>query len=316
MNPLTKLVSPRYPSAAAAIEKGHVTVAQLDKAREGFILKRGATVAFSPDLVVPDFSAPSNISNLDELAAALSDAAISAGLGKQQKWSVALPEGSTRTIIVTLESAPSSNSELEEILLWKMERGFGAAVDLLQVSRERLTPDGQGRGRYLATAVKQSVLAEFETVFESLGWRTGLILPRSVAESRWLTLRATPGDSLLLSSYEDGFTAAIYRGAEPVVVRSIHCEENDRLDELYRFMLFYRDRVSTQRDATPGEAKLERILLSGTGISRESVSTVLAETIDTEVAPLSLQQAGLSVPSADFSFSDLAAPTGLATLAW
>jgi hypothetical protein len=81
-------------------------------------------------------------------------------------------------------------------------------------------------------------------------------------------------------------------------------------------MLFYRDRLSIQRDAVQGEAQLERILLSGTGISRESVSTVLAETIDTEVTPLSLQQAGLSVPSADFSFSDLAAPAGLATLAW
>jgi hypothetical protein len=314
-NPFLKLVAPRYPSAAASIERGKIVVVQLDKSREGFAMKRGAAVTFRDDLVNPGFSAESNISNLDELAAAISDAALSAGLGKQQKWSVALPEGSTRTIILTLESTPSSSSELEEILLWKVERGFGYPVEELQISREKLLPDPQGRTRYLATALRKSVLAEFETVFESLGWKAGLILPRSAAEARWLTGNALEGDSLLLSSHDQGFTAAIYRQAQPLALRSILCDDDDRHDELFRFLLFYRDRLATGED---GEirSQLARMLLAGKGFSENLVSEVITETLDSEVHVLSARDLGISVPSSDFSFDDLVAPAALASMAW
>jgi hypothetical protein len=309
------LVSPRYPAAACAIEQGKVVVLELDRTRDGFALKRGATVTFADDLVRPSFEAPSVVSDPNELAASLSDAVTSAGLARQKKWSMALPERATRTLLITMESEPTSRAETEEILHWKIERGFGLPFEELQIARERLSTDSQGRARYLVTAVRSSVLNEFETVAESLGWRAGLILPRSVAEATWLKRFNDGEDSLLVSSHQEGFTALIYRGSQPVAIRSIFCDPGDRYDELYRILLFYRDRLAGVSENGAAHS-LRRLLLSGDGFSRERILEVSRETLDVDVAPLEPSSVGFSIPGGEFSFHDLAAPAGLATLAW
>ncbi|MBA3806379.1 MAG: hypothetical protein H0X14_11795, partial [Acidobacteria bacterium] len=242
MHPLSKLITPRLPTAAVGLESSSAAVVHLERRRgEGFSLRRAATVALSTSLLKPAFD-ESNIADPKELAHALEEAVTGAGLGRQRKWSVALPEAATRTVILHLDSAPGSRSELEEVLRWKTERNFGATLEELRIAREKLSPDAQGRQRYLAVGMRESVLAEYEAVFDSLGWRTGLILPRHVGEARWL-MTAGAGDAMLVSSHTEGFTVVLIRDRRPLVVRSVLCEQEDRDDELYRLLLFYRDRI-------------------------------------------------------------------------
>jgi Tfp pilus assembly PilM family ATPase len=314
-NFLGKLVSPRYPSAAVSIERGKIVVVQLDKSRQGYTIRRMAAITIPEKLVNPSFDTESNISDLQEFAAALSDVALSAGLGKQRKWSIALPEGSTRSIIITLENDPASKTELAEILRWKTERGFGASEEDIQVARERLAPDASGRARFFATAVRKSVLAEFETVFDSLGWRAGLTLPRNVAESQWISGAHLPGDSLLVTSHDGGFTVAVFRQSQPLAVRSITCDGEDRHDELYRFLLFYRDRLALHGVDTEANS-IQRLLLAGPGFAESAIGDAAAETLESDIHQLQPRDLGLIVPTDQISFGDLAAATGLAQMAW
>ena len=98
--------------------------------------------------------------------------------------------------------------------------------------------------------VRLAVLAEYEAVFERLGWDVGLVLPRHIGEAWWLMRSGNAGkpdasqDALLVSSHEEGFTAVISRAGEPVLVRGVACDAEDRLDELYRLLLFYRERLA------------------------------------------------------------------------
>ena len=157
---------------------------QLERGRGGASsVRRAATIALPESLIRPSFE-ESNISDPVELSAALRDLAASAGLLQQKRWSVALPESASRTLILTLESAPSSRAELEEVLTWKMERGFGVPLAELSISRERLPADAQGRDRYLVVATPTAVLAEYEHALHSLGWRAGLIVPRHIGEGQ------------------------------------------------------------------------------------------------------------------------------------
>src|SRR5262249_53875 len=146
----------------------------------------------------PSFDEP-NVENVEQLAGMLNELAASAGLLKQKRWSLSLPEATAKTLVLTMESQSQSASELQDVLKWKVERGFGAPLEELAVSRERLQKDAQGRDRYLAIAVRKSVLAEYESVLERLGWRAGLILPRHLGEAQWLVRNGSFGDSLLLS---------------------------------------------------------------------------------------------------------------------
>ena len=313
-NPLSKLINPWYPSTALGFEKGIATMVQLDRGRGGATrLRRAATIDLPESLIRPSFDEP-NISDPSELKAVLTELATSAGLLQQKRWSVALPDATSRSLILTLESRPASNAELEEVLTWKMERGFGGSLAELSISRERLPADTQGRDRYLVVATRASILAEFESVLVSLGWRAGLILPRHIGEGQWLTMNGEPGDALLLSSSEKGFTAVVFRGKQPLIIRTVTCEPDECEDELYRLLLFYRDRRG-------GEAEqmghlLSRLLVVGELLGKDRAGEIVNETLGANLHSLNAEDLGLQLATRELSFDAIAAPAGLAALSW
>ena len=286
---------------------------QLERGRGGsFSLRRAATVALPDSLIHPSFDEP-NISDPRELQAALKDLATSAGLLQQRKWSVALPDAASRTLILTLESAPASRAELEEVLTWKMERGFGTPLDELSVSRERLPADSQGKDRYLVVATPAAILSEYESVLQSLGWRAGLIVPRHLGEGQWLTQNGSRGDALLLSSSEKGFTAVVFRGKQPLIVRRVACDPTECEDELFRLLLFYRDRRSGESEQLP---QLARMLIVGKSLSKDRACEIVSETLGADLRSLDAADLGLQLVTRELSFDAIAAPAGLATLSW
>src|ERR1051325_9454636 len=110
-----------------------------------------------------------------------------------------------------MESQSQSAGELQDVLRWEIERGFGAAFEELSISKDRLQKDTHGRARYLVIAVRKSVLAEYEALLDSLGWRAGLILPRHLGEAQWLVRGRGGGGSLLLSGSSQGVTGGFFR---------------------------------------------------------------------------------------------------------
>jgi len=300
-----KLLQPRIPSCAVGIERAVASVVQLDRSRGGFVVRRAATLNLPPDLVRASFD-ESNVEPAS-LAAALSDLATSAGLLRQKKWSASLPEATTRTAILTIESGGGSRREIEELIEWKIERTFGAPAAELQVAREQLPANDQKQERYLATAVRLSILAEYEAAFAALGWHAGIVLPRHVGEQQWLSDGA--GDGLLLSAHDEGFTAVLLRRGRPITVRSVFCDPHECDDELHRVLLFYRERSGSNGDG------VSRLLVIGEGLDRNRVAEIARDSLGVNLQPLDAGDVGLSIPG-DLPFDTIAAPAGLARLAW
>lgn len=315
---LSKLINPQFPATALGLEKESAAVVQLQKAGRGqFKLRRAATIDLPEDLINPGFD-EKNIKDSQELAALINELTISAGLGKQRKWSVTLPEATSRSLVMTMESKATSGSELEEVFQWKAERAFGANYKDLRVSREKLTPDPNGNERYLIVGIKLDVLAEYETVFNLLRWNTGLILPRHFGESRWLELLTKKNvneDSLLISSHQDGFTAILVSNSQPVVIRSVLCDEEYE-DELYRFLLFCRDRIF-DKDVSKAERSLQSFLIVGEGFTKERVKQLVDDTLHVKPRALGADDVGLvNLLSSRLAFDEVAAAAGAASMAW
>jgi len=308
--PLHKLVKPRLPSAAIGIESNVASLVQLDRGRGGFVIRRAASLNLSPELIKPGFDQP-NISDPVVLATVLTDLSTSAGLLRQRKFSACLPEATTRSAVVTIEGTTGSRREAEEMFEWKLERSFGAPASELRVSRERMAPDAQRHTRYLVNAVRRDVLAEYESLFHSLRWHVGLILPRHTGEEQWLR-NGRHGDGLLLTAHDDGFTAVLMRGEKPLAVRSVFCEPTEREDELHRILLFYRDRLGTPAQAT----SVDRVLVLGERVDKQRVAKIVRDTFGGELRLLSAADVGLVVPSSNLDFDSIAAPAGLARMAW
>jgi Tfp pilus assembly PilM family ATPase len=312
-NLLSRLIDPWYPATAIGLEKGSASVVQLERVKGSICkLRRAATFNIAESLVRPSFE-ETNIESPSQVAAVLNELATSAGLLRQKRWSLSLPEATARTLVLTLESQSQSASELQDVLRWKIERGFGVSLEDLSVSKERLQKDLQGRDRYLVIAVKKAILAEYEAVLQALGWRAGLILPRHLGEAQWLVRNGGAGDSLLLSGSSQGFTGVIFRDKHPLIVRTVECGEDEFEDEFYRLLLFYRDRSAPDTGQGPG---LARLMVVGEGITKQRAGEIVNETTGGDLRPLQAEDLGLQLPSREFSFDSIAAPAGLATLSW
>jgi hypothetical protein len=309
---LSALTQPSFPKAAIGFEKGAITALALQKEGRGqFGIRQAATVELPSHLLTPSFLEP-NISNARELGVLIEEAVESAGLLNQKRWSVSLPSNTARTTIFTLENEPNSSKEAEEILDWKAEQMFGTPAAELRISREKISADKDGKSRYFASAVKLAVIDEYETVFEAFGWKTGLILPRAVSEAKWLLDRKNTIDSLLISSQDDGFTALLLRGDEPTVVRTVTCSESERDDEIFRLLMFYKDRLGDERSGN----FLERLLVVGKNIVPAKLREISADALGRSLTVLRPDDVGLLIPAGSLNFDDIAAPAGLAALVW
>ncbi len=312
-NLLSRFIDPWYPATALGLEKGVASVVQLERTRGSACkLRRAATFNIDESLVRPSFD-EQNIVNGAQLAAVLKDLATSAGLLRQKRWSLSLPEATTRTLVMTMENQSQSAGEAQEVLRWKIERGFGATLEELSISKDRLQKDTQGRDRYLVIAVRKAILAEYEAVLDTLGWRAGLILPRHLGEAQWLVRNGSAGDSLLLSGSSQGFTGVIFRDKHPLIVRTVTCTEDEFEDEFYRFLLFYRDRSVPETGAGQG---LARLMVIGEGITKQRAGEIVNETTGGDLRPLGAEDLGLQLPNREFNFDSIAAPAGLATMSW
>jgi hypothetical protein len=306
------LTQPHYPKAAIGIEQRYISALALEREGRGrYSLRQAATIEVPSGLINPSFL-ERNIRSTDEFRVILDEAVTRAGLMNQKRWSVSLPSSTARSAIITLESEPASKQEAEEILEWKSEQSFGAPAGELRITRDKIEPDRQGRTRYFATGVRLAVIDEYETAFESLGWRAGLVLPRAVSEASWLTTNGTATDTLLISSQPDGFTALLFRGHEPAVVRTVTCAENERDDEIFRLLMFYNDRLV----GSPENSLLNRLLLVGKDLNASRVREITAEAFGRALDVLRAEDVGLNISGSGLSFDEIAAPAGLASLAW
>lgn len=300
------LTKPKYPKAAIGIDENAVSALQLHgEGRGRFGVQRAATIELPDGLLTASFT-EKNISSVPEFRALLEEAVVAAGLLRQKNWSVSLPSNTARSAILTIDNA--GKGQFEEILDWKAEQSFGAPAGQLRITRSRISNDRDGKQRYFATAVKLSVIDEYESIFEQFGWNAGLILPRAVAETQWLSAESSAMDSLLISSQSDGFTAVLLRGGEPTVVRSVSCAPNEVDDEIYRLLMFYNDRFSD----VSGANLLNRLLLIGRGLVPEKIRAISTEAFGRALAIVRSDDVGLNVPAGQLSFDDLAAPAGLA----
>ncbi|MEP7213290.1 MAG: hypothetical protein ABI791_09460 [Acidobacteriota bacterium] len=304
---LSILTEPSFPKAAIGIEQKAVTALALQREGKGrYGIERAATVEVPVNLITPGF-VERNIASAAEFRVILEDAVATAGLIKRRNWSVTLPSNTARSAILVLDS-DTSGAKLDEVLDWKAEQSFGVPAGEMRITRQKIADSSEGRPRWFATAIKLSVIDEYETVFEGLGWKAGLILPKAVGETRWLMGEKDAPDSMLISEQNDGFTAMLIRNNEPAVVRSVTCSPGEIDDEIYRLLMFYHDRFAA--DST---SVLEKLLVIGKSFVPARIREISADALGHALDTMRPEDIGLNLPAGAFTLDDVAAPAGLAS---
>lgn len=304
------LFAPRVPNIAGGFIDDNFAVVDLRRKRGGFAIAASAATKLPAGIIVPAFDQV-NIQQPEEISRIVQQTSEAAGLSNRKRWSIALPEGAARTLVIPLESKPSGKRELEEMLDWKIERLIGHPAKDLVTDRQRLSRVG-GRERYLVTVMHRDILAEYEEIFDTTGWHVGLILPQHMGEAQWLLWDKTPGDKMLVSSNSSGFTVVVMRNGEPVMIRIYDCDASVQMDELHRSAVYYRDRVESDTGTQP---ELTGLLVIGE-VDSFAALTVLADALDHNPTIINPAQFGFDLTGESIPFDQIAGAAGLATLAW
>lgn len=302
------LVAPPVPARALSISESNLVFIALRHRKGEYESTRAGVVGLPPGLVKPSFERP-NIEDASLFREKLLQLAEQVGLRSLGRLSVALPPGSARTLVVSLDSPPASKNEMVQLVDWKIERATGYPTTELCISRRRLS-DNQGLPHWLIGAVHRLVLEQYESVFDRLGWRAGLITPRSIGEASWLLRENTDGDLLLVSVNPGGFQLMVIRAGEPALIREVECPLDEVENEFYRLMVYYRDRLVPE-GYTP---RLDGILTIGTPADQEFFRDLASQAMEQPVVSLTATQVGLRLDPG-YTLQQLAAPAGLAALA-
>jgi hypothetical protein len=303
------LTAPAIPRLAMQIGDQYVAMVELRRQGRLFEPRRLAVARLPEGLVQPDFTKP-NITDEGLLADHLQRTAAQAGVSGAPHLTLALPEASAKSLIISLETVPESHTELQQMLEWKTERSLGQPFADLRVCQKRLAQSG-GRSHWLMVAAASEVISQYERVLAAIGWQAGLIVPQHLGAAQLLMRSRVVQDQALVSLSESGLAVVVVRGAEPILVRSMLCEPQEREDEFYRLMVFYRDHLLP---AGTGGA-LNRILTIGTANEQERFQGVLGEALDTVPQNLNPTSVGLNL-DAGAPFPRFAAAAGLSTLGW
>lgn len=303
------LTAPDLPRTALAIGETHLSIITLRRSRGEFEPRNLGIMKLPPNLVQSSFTEP-NVSNESTLIEYLNKTATQAGISRPRALSVALPPGSARSHIITLDSIPTTRLEFSQMIEWKIERTFGQKFADLKTSHSKLN-DFNGRPQWLVTAVHHQVLEQYERIFKQLRWTVGLILPQHLGEAQWLIRQNIEDDQIVVSLNESGFNTVIIRKDEPILVREVECKPEECEDEFFRILVFYRDRLLTPESPI----RLGRVLTLGSVTDQRRFRDVVNSALENHVISLDAQQIGLKVdPSAPFNH--FAAAGGLATMAW
>jgi hypothetical protein len=302
------LSSTPLPRVAAGFTDNSVVALEVKKKGSELNIERLASAVLPKALLKPDFTV-SNIPEPASLANVLRQVTERAGLTRHSRWSIALPEGVARSLIVSFDSKPESREELQEMIAWKVERILGIEPVRLRLVRQQISSGPAPR--YLVSAVEEGVISEYEAVFRLLGWHAGLILPRHMGEAYWLANDSEPGDKLLVSHSYWGFVAVALRGSELLMVRIHNCGLEERENDLFRMATFYREKIVQSKEDSV------QVLAIGDGYEMELTERTFADALsDVKFNLLNPAQMPIKIPEPGISFEQIAATAGLAALSY
>lgn len=226
--------------------------------------------------------------------------------GKWDKVSLLLPDSWFRMNIVDLASLPDRDSEAMEVVRWSLKRTLPIPPDQLRVAYVPLSKGAQG-AKVLVLSALEATLAAIERVFAAAGMDVVLIEPLGL--NIWNAIAAheaeTDADRLFVHLRETDFTTAVFRGPQPIFIRSRDLSGERTLDQEIRLSASYlRDALSVESFASCYVA----------GDAGNDIQNTIAEEFKTQVRSISLRDFVDEVPSGAHGYdAELTACTGVFT---
>jgi type IV pilus assembly protein PilM len=226
--------------------------------------------------------------------------------GRWDKASLLLPDSWFRINIVDLPSVPANEADALDVVRWSLKRTLPIPPEELRVAYTVLSRTGAG-AKVLVLSALEATLAALERVLGAAGIDVVMIEPLGLNIWNAITVRETDptGDRLFLYVRDTDFTTAVFRGGQPLFIRSRNLSSARTVEQEIRLSANYlRDSLSMESFA--------QCYVAGRG--GPAVHETLASEFNTQVRGIALRDFIEDAPAETYGLdAELTACSGVFT---
>jgi type IV pilus assembly protein PilM len=256
-----------YPSDVVVLDSETLVHARLTRGRKELQIQQAKSYRIPSGTFVPAVVTP-ELANEAALADVIRRLRIETG--RWDKLSLLLPDSWFRINLLELPSLPDRTQEADEIVRWSLKRTIPLDPSALRLAYEVLSRANPVR--VLAVSAVEKTLAEIEKLFAASGIEVVLIEPAGLNIWNAVAVRepTTTRDRVFMYVREADFTTAVFRGPQPLFVRSRNLNGERTLEQEIRLSASYvRDTFQTEG--------FENCYLAGNGVDPALASVVQTE---------------------------------------
>lgn len=275
-----------FPPDVLVLDSDSLLHARLSRGQKGLRVAQArkyalAADAFTPSVVTPELVAEASLT--EALRRLRLDS------GKWDKASLLLPDSWFRINIIELPSLPTRTDEAAQIVRWALKRTLPISPDLLRISYEPVSRNGHGV-KVIAVSAVDAALSALEGSLRRAGIEVVLIEP--VGLNIWNAIAVRENDpaamQLFIYARATEFTTAVFRGGQPLFIRSRNLSGARSIHQEIRLSANYlRELLETDAIAS--------CYIAGDMADDELQSTLAAE-FKTQVRPVVLRDFVEEVP--------------------
>lgn len=163
------------PDAVFELAPDHLSgLRVLPKRRSG----RGRFIlSFRPGALIPSFDRP-NVTDASAVMSLIEEGKRVLGLGRGTV-SLIIPEPCVRVFILTVESVPTSESERDSFIRWRVGKQIPLLPEDLRIAYNLTS--GSPSKKVIVSTARDAVIREYEDLFESAGMRVGTVTVPSLS---------------------------------------------------------------------------------------------------------------------------------------
>jgi type IV pilus assembly protein PilM len=291
-----------FPPDVVVLDRDSLIHVRVGRGRKDAKIVQAKSYALRDDVFVPGVVTPS-LQNEAAFADVLRRLKLETG--RWDKVSILVPDSWIRMNIIELQSVPERASETEEVIRWSLRRTMPIDPSLLRLSYEVLT---RTPPRVLAFSAVEATLAAIERLFSAAGVEVILLEPCGLNIWNAITSREalTTRDRIFFYIRENDFTTAVFRGPQPLFIRSRNLDGERSLEQEIKLSATYlRDSLQT--------SSIENCYVAGNDVSGSVVDAIGVE-FSAPVRKITLRDVAEQVPGDSSQYeAELTAATGVFT---
>jgi type IV pilus assembly protein PilM len=292
-----------FPPDVVVLDSDSLVHARLGRGKANPRIVNAKSYRLAPDTFA---SAPVTPQIADEAALAEPLRRLRAETGRWEKVSLLLPDSWFRINIVELPSLPERDADAMDVVRWSLKKTLPIPPEQLRMTYSVLSRGTQG-AKVLVISALEATLAGIERVFAAHGFEIVLIEPMGINIWNAIAVREadTNADRLFIHLRDTDFTTAVFRGPQPLFIRSRNLSAERTIGQEIRLSANYlRDALQVESFANCWVA----------GERGADVHDVLAEEFNTKVQTVALRDYAEDLPPGVVGLdAELTACTGVFT---